>query len=45
VTAAAFTVARARLYEEAAMMFEGHPHFMIFPGDSVPIMECLPLPG
>jgi hypothetical protein len=26
-------------------MFENHPHFTIFPGDSVEIMECLPIPG
>ncbi len=29
----------------AARMFADHPHFAIFPGDSVEIMECLPLPG
>jgi hypothetical protein len=29
----------------AARMFEMHPHFAIFPGDSVEIMECLPIPG
>jgi hypothetical protein len=45
VTAAAFTVVRAQSYEAAAKMFEDHPHFMIFPGDSVQIMGCLPLPG
>jgi len=28
----------------AAELFAGHPYFMIFPGDSVEIMECLPLP-
>jgi hypothetical protein len=26
-------------------MFEKHPHFSIFPGDSVEIMEVLPIPG
>jgi hypothetical protein len=41
----AFTVVRAESHEAAAKMFEGHPHFMIFPGDSVEVMECLPLPG
>jgi hypothetical protein len=41
----AFTVVRAQSYEAAAKMFEDHPHFMIFAGDSVQIMECLPLPG
>jgi hypothetical protein len=30
----------------AAHMFENHhPHFAIFPGDSVEIMEILPIPG
>jgi hypothetical protein len=42
---AAFTVVRADSHEAAARMFEGHPHFTIFPGDSVEVMECLPLPG
>lgn len=41
----AFTVVRAESHEAAAKLFEGHPHFTIFPGDSVEIMECLPLPG
>ena len=31
--------------EAAAKLFERHPHFTIFPGDSVEIMECVPLPG
>jgi hypothetical protein len=26
-------------------MFEGHPHFTIFPGESIEVMECLPIPG
>lgn len=42
---AAFTVVQAESHEAAAKLFEGHPHFTIFPGDSVEIMECLPLPG
>jgi hypothetical protein len=29
----------------AAKLFEGHPHFTIFPGDGVEVMECLPIPG
>src|SRR3569833_3612637 len=28
----AFTVVRAASHEDAAKMFEGHPHFAIFPG-------------
>ncbi len=40
-----YVAVRAESHEEAARMFEKHPHFMIFPGDSVEIMECLPIPG
>ncbi len=40
----AYTVVRAETHDEAARLFENHPHFMIFPGDSVEIMECLPMP-
>ncbi len=32
-------------YEEAVRWFEGHPHFTFFPGATVKIMECLPMPG
>jgi len=41
----AYTVVKAQSHEAAAKMFEAHPHFTIFPGDSVEIMECLPIPG
>jgi len=40
----AFTVVRAATHEAAAKMFDGHPHFTIFPGESVEIMEVLPIP-
>lgn len=39
-----YVLIQAESHEAAAEMFEGHPHFSIFPGDSVEIMECLPLP-
>lgn len=42
---AGYTVVRADSHEAAAKLFEGHPHFTLFPGDSVEIMECLPIPG
>ena len=42
---AAYTVIEAESQEAAAMMFLDHPHFTIFPGDGVEIMECLPIPG
>ena len=32
---AAFTIVRADSHAAAAAMFEGHPHFTIFPGDAV----------
>lgn len=41
----AYTVVLADSHEEAARLFEGHPHFTIFPGESVEVMECLPIPG
>jgi leucyl aminopeptidase (aminopeptidase T) len=41
---AAYTVVRADSHEAAAKLFEQHPHFTIFPGDGVEVMECLPLP-
>lgn len=40
----AFVIVQAESHEEAAKMFVGHPHFTIFPGDGVEIMECLPIP-
>jgi hypothetical protein len=41
----AFTVVRASSHSAAAKMFKDHPHFMIFPGQSIEIMECLKIPG
>ncbi len=41
----AFMVVRADSHEAAAKLFEKHPHFTIFPGDSVEIMPVLPIPG
>jgi len=29
----------------AARLFENHPHFAIFPGESVEIMPILPIPA
>jgi len=40
-----YVIVQADSHEAAARMFEKHPHFTIFPGDSVEIMECLPIPG
>ena len=41
----AFTVVRAASHEAAAKMFEGHPHFSVFPGESIEIMPVLQIPG
>jgi len=41
----AWTVVETETHEAAAKLFEGHPHFSIFPGDAVEVMECLPMPG
>jgi hypothetical protein len=41
---AGFTVIQAESHEAAARLFEKHPHFAIFPGEAVEIMECLPIP-
>jgi hypothetical protein len=34
-----YIVVRAESHEAAAKLFENHPHFTMFPGDSVEIME------
>jgi hypothetical protein len=41
----AFTVVRADSHEAAATLFADHPHFTIFPGESVEVMPILPIPG
>jgi hypothetical protein len=39
-----YVIVEAEDHAAAARMFENHPHFAIFPGDSVEIMEILPMP-
>ncbi|MDB5244564.1 MAG: hypothetical protein JWN18_434 [Parcubacteria group bacterium] len=41
----AYVVVQAESHEEAAKLFVGHPHYTIFPGDRVEVMECLPMPA
>ena len=41
---AGYIVVQAQSHEAAAKLFENHPHFAIFPGDSVEIMPCMPIP-
>jgi hypothetical protein len=42
---AAYVIIEADDHEAAARLFEGHPHFTIFPGDGVEVMPVLPVPG
>ncbi|HKD27540.1 MAG TPA: hypothetical protein VKC66_16775 [Xanthobacteraceae bacterium] len=41
----AFSVVHADSHEAAAKLFEDHPHFAIFPGESIEVMPVLPIPG
>ena len=41
---AAYTVVQAESHEAAARLFENHPHFTVFPGDGVEVMEVMPIP-
>jgi hypothetical protein len=41
----AYTLVHAESHEAAAKLFENHPHFTIFPGESVEVMPVLPIPG
>lgn len=41
----AFTVVQAESHEAAAKLFESHPFFTIFAGESVEVMPILPIPG
>jgi hypothetical protein len=41
----AYMVIRADSHESAAKLFENHPHYTIFPGESVEVMPVLPIPG
>ena len=42
---AAYVVVRAGSHVAAAELFDKHPHFTIFPGESVEIMPILPVPA
>ena len=42
---AAFVIVKAESQEAAARVFIQHPHFTIFPGDGVEVMEVLPIPA
>jgi len=40
-----YVIITADSHEEAASLFTNHPHFSIFPGDSVEIIECTEIPS
>jgi len=40
----AYSIVRADSPDAAAKLFENHPHFTIFPGDSVEVLPVLPIP-
>lgn len=42
---AGYVIIQAESHAAATELFRGHPHFSIFPGDSVEVMERLPIPG
>ena len=39
-----YVIVKAESHDAAAKLFEDHPHFSIFPGDCVEVMECMPIP-
>ena len=41
----AYVIVQAESHEAAARLFENHPHFTVFPGESVEIMEFVAIPG
>jgi len=41
----AFTIIQAESQDAAAQLFVNHPHFTLFPGEGVEVMEVLPIPG
>jgi hypothetical protein len=40
----AYTIVEAETHDDAVALFKNHPHFAIFPGDTIEVMECLPIP-
>lgn len=39
-----YTLFEAETHDAAVLMFKNHPHFTLFPGESVEVMEVLPIP-
>lgn len=40
-----YVLVEADSHEAAARLFEDHPHFAIFPGEAVEVVEILEVPG
>jgi transcription antitermination factor NusG len=40
-----YVIVQAESHDAAVRMFENHPHFTTFPGDSVEVMDMIPIPG
>lgn len=40
-----YVIVRAGSHDEAAAMFEAHPHVAMLPGTWIEIMECMDMPG
>ena len=40
-----YIIVEADTHEAAARVFENQPHFTIFPGEKVEVVECLEMPG
>lgn len=40
-----YVIVEADTHEAAAAIFQNHPHFSVFPGEGVDVIECLNIPG
>lgn len=40
-----FTIIEAASHDDAAKLFLNHPHFTVFPGEGVEVMEVMPVPS
>lgn len=43
-TMGAFTIVQAESHDAAARLFLDHPHFTLFPGEGVEVMEIMEIP-
>jgi len=40
-----YTIVEADSHDEAVRIFSEHPHLRLFPGNSIAVLECPPVPG